>query len=165
MLGCIAQATSTEITIHDLDVEEVRWFSKEEVVELLARQQPPPSRPPPHQQLIPTSRTTATTAADASVTSCDVLDNKAGGDDDIEVNIPGEYAIAHHLIQSFVGNKVVTSDDSSKVSVPPLKVSPNSSNSSSSPRPRCRLHLFLIPVLMFLVNSKICLSINVIQEK
>jgi len=38
MLGCIAQASSTQITIHDHDVEEVRWFSREEVRRLVTSQ-------------------------------------------------------------------------------------------------------------------------------
>ncbi|ELT96544.1 hypothetical protein CAPTEDRAFT_220786 [Capitella teleta] len=40
MIGCIAHATSTDITIDHDELEEARWFSRQEVIQILTSQHP-----------------------------------------------------------------------------------------------------------------------------
>ena len=47
MIGCKCQATSTEITIDPVEIEQARWFSREDMVDVFAGQMPGvfPARP------------------------------------------------------------------------------------------------------------------------
>ena len=156
MLGCIAQASSTQITIHDHDVEEVRWFSREEVRRLVTSQLQKLSTAQANTDLVAKEK-----GEDADEHSKNIIRNKAvppgleeigrGGNGEEHINIPGEYAIAYHLIQSFVDegdekeknmNMVTSSSVVSSILSPTVAV--------------CRMRsLFLVPVLMFLFSSKI----------
>ncbi|MEM8553140.1 MAG: NAD(+) diphosphatase [Pseudomonadota bacterium] len=46
MIGCFAQATSTTIEPHDLELEDVRWFDRADVIEMLAGTHPTLGVPP-----------------------------------------------------------------------------------------------------------------------
>jgi NAD+ diphosphatase len=47
MIGCHAQATSTDITVDREELEDARWFTREEVALMLARQHPARITTPP----------------------------------------------------------------------------------------------------------------------
>ena len=59
MIGCYAQAVSTEIVIDKNELENARWFSRDEAASMLARKHPGRAdhpaagrnRPPHHPQL------------------------------------------------------------------------------------------------------------------
>jgi NAD+ diphosphatase len=40
MIGCIAYAETDEVKIDPAEIEEARWFSREEVAQMLARKHP-----------------------------------------------------------------------------------------------------------------------------
>ena len=40
MIGCIARATTTNITVDRNELEDARWFTREESVAMLARNHP-----------------------------------------------------------------------------------------------------------------------------
>ncbi len=40
MIGCVARATTTEITVDKTELEDARWFSRDEAVSMLAKQHP-----------------------------------------------------------------------------------------------------------------------------
>jgi len=149
MLGCIAQAKSKTITIHDSEVEEVRWFTRAEAAMLLAEAGPLP------RGVGSTLSTTAPSEVVSKVNQGDGYINK-------DVYIPGEYAIAHHLIKSFVDGFQEHNSDYKEVklqevSVRPVEPSPSVTAMVSSNR----LRLFLFPFLMFLVKTKLSISITI----
>jgi len=47
MIGCHARALSDELTIDFTELEDARWFTREEVAAALARVENPPFLPPP----------------------------------------------------------------------------------------------------------------------
>lgn len=76
MVGFVCEATSVEIDMDSEELEDVRWFSREEVAAA--------------KELVVTPLSTKATA---------------GGDDDgTRLSIPGPYAIAHHLIKHWLEN-------------------------------------------------------------
>lgn len=145
MLGCIAQATSKTITIHDSDVEEVRWFSQAEAAALLADSGP-----------LPRGVGATPTSNGAMVSTQGQRDEKT---DDKDEYIPGEYAIAHHLIKSFVDGFKDINTETKEVEEPVKTIIPTLPvNATTCHR---RLRLFLFPFLMFLVNTKLSISITI----
>jgi NAD+ diphosphatase len=75
MIACISLAATTEIEIHDSDVNEVRWFGLPECESLVAE-----------------SKQNSATAFETRIK--DVGQNG--------VIIPGTYAVAHHLIEKYI---------------------------------------------------------------
>lgn len=75
MVGFICEATSVEISMDSDELEDVRWFSREEVAAA--------------KELVVTPLTSSPQLA-------------AGADDDKALSIPGPYAIAHHLIRHWL---------------------------------------------------------------
>ncbi|XP_015279570.1 PREDICTED: peroxisomal NADH pyrophosphatase NUDT12 [Gekko japonicus] len=51
MIGCIASAVSTEIRVDNIEIEDARWFSREQVVEFLNKRNQSPFFVPPHQAI------------------------------------------------------------------------------------------------------------------
>jgi NADH pyrophosphatase NudC (nudix superfamily) len=136
MLGCVAQATSWEINIHDQEVEEVRWFSRQEVDQLLS--------PTPTSSL-------ASGSGSGSPLAPSATSEEEGGA--VDAHIPGEYAIAHHLIKSFLNTGDGDGDEEdATVTI------------STPPRLHSHYTLFIVPILMFLFNAKISLSVNIIYK-
>jgi NAD+ diphosphatase len=46
MIGCFAEAVSAEIEPRDLELEDVRWFEREDVAKMVAREHPFYGAPP-----------------------------------------------------------------------------------------------------------------------
>ncbi|XP_053156516.1 NAD-capped RNA hydrolase NUDT12 isoform X2 [Hemicordylus capensis] len=51
MIGCIAAAVSTEIKVDNIEIEDARWFSREQVVEVLNKRNQSAFFVPPHQAI------------------------------------------------------------------------------------------------------------------
>ncbi|XP_062985631.1 NAD-capped RNA hydrolase NUDT12 isoform X1 [Elgaria multicarinata webbii] len=51
MIGCIAAAVSTEIKVDNIEIEDARWFSREQVVEILNKRNQGAFVGPPHQTI------------------------------------------------------------------------------------------------------------------
>ncbi|XP_077203843.1 NAD-capped RNA hydrolase NUDT12 [Paroedura picta] len=51
MIGCIASAVSTEIKVDNIEIEDARWFSREQVVEFLSKRNQSAFFVPPHQAI------------------------------------------------------------------------------------------------------------------
>ncbi|KAJ7335727.1 hypothetical protein JRQ81_013668 [Phrynocephalus forsythii] len=51
MIGCIAAAVSTEIKVDNIELEEARWFSREQVVEILNKRNQGAFLVPPYQAI------------------------------------------------------------------------------------------------------------------
>ncbi|XP_060091611.1 NAD-capped RNA hydrolase NUDT12 [Heteronotia binoei] len=51
MIGCIASAVSTEIKVDNIEIEDARWFSREQVVEFLNKRNQSTFFVPPHQAI------------------------------------------------------------------------------------------------------------------
>ena len=47
MIGCLAEATSTEITIDATELADARWFSREEIRQILRNEHPKGINSPP----------------------------------------------------------------------------------------------------------------------
>ncbi|XP_020650075.3 NAD-capped RNA hydrolase NUDT12 [Pogona vitticeps] len=51
MIGCIAAAVSTEIKVDNIELEDARWFSREQVVEIVSKRNQSAFLVPPHQAI------------------------------------------------------------------------------------------------------------------
>ena len=137
MLGCIAQASSNDIRIYDNDVAEVRWFDRKEIRDLVMNQIPSGSP-------------------------------QNGANDDskklegvVKATIPGENAIAHHLIKSFLYNNIDMqhgSKDSRDCKL--IEANTSTTNSAFSSTISRFSRLAFVPFLMFLLNSRVSISIK-----
>ncbi|XP_061479513.1 NAD-capped RNA hydrolase NUDT12 isoform X4 [Rhineura floridana] len=51
MIGCITAAVSTEIKVDNIEIEDARWFSREEILEILNKRNQSAFVVPPHQAI------------------------------------------------------------------------------------------------------------------
>lgn len=92
MIGCIAEALSTDISCEDDELEDAAWFTREQAARAVAMSDPELRAQAKEAKAGASSNSTTSGAGGGAGAG-------AGGGGGGDLRIPGPWAVAHHLIR------------------------------------------------------------------
>ena len=109
-VGCLAIAKSTKVTINDPEVADVNWFTHHQIKLLIEKFSNKSTLSSLRSEMKSWEESTPRSKSGSVISSSQSSSNSNDDDviDDSEIDnirIPGEYAIAHHLLKKFANRE------------------------------------------------------------